>query len=96
MRMLYNQRKKLHKDALFFGYSKKKLSVKSCIKMHYFSATVKRNFKLKAIYLYLLFLISQYENLNSDDYHTSVLKLIYLKHNVHCSIASHCLFKFLT
>ena len=35
---------------------------KSCIKIHYFSAAVKRNFKLKAIYLYHLFLISQYQN----------------------------------
>ena len=29
MRMLYNQRKKLHKETLFFGYSKEKLSLKA-------------------------------------------------------------------
>ena len=29
MRILYNQRKKLHKDTLFFGYGKKKLKTKS-------------------------------------------------------------------
>ena len=67
MRMLYNQRKKLHKDTLFFGYGKKKLQTK-------------RPFN----YLYPLFLISQSDNLNNDDYSASVLKHSYLKHNTDC------------
>ena len=59
-------------------------SVESCIKTHYFSAKVKGNLKLKEIYLYHVFLISQYFNMNSDDHYASVLKLIFLKHNIEC------------
>ena len=57
--------------------------------MHYFSAAVKRNFRLKAISLFLIFTILTFEH---DDYYASALKLIYLKHNINALLYRKSLF----
>ena len=59
-----------------------------------FWARVKGNFKLEQKNFSLCnFLAVQSRSLNSHYLYASVLKLIYLRHNIDCFIASHCLFK---
>ena len=59
-----------------------------------FWARVKGNFKLEQKNFSLYdFLAVQSRSLNSHYLYASVLKLIYLRHNIDCFIASHCLFK---
>ena len=66
-------------------------SVKSCIKIHYVGAEVKRKImKLEQNSFSLYFLTVQNCSFNSDYFYASALKFIYLKHNIDCFITIHC------
>ena len=78
MRGLYIQSDKLFKDVLIIF----RLKSKGKLKLE------KNNFT----FLILFFIVQH--SLYSDNLHTRVLKLIYLKHNTDLFITNHCLFKF--
>ena len=57
-------------------------SEKGCLKIHYFSAKVKREIETRTNSFSYAFLTVQNHSLNSNDLYARALKVIYLKHNI--------------